>query len=245
MALLLAACGRGRTGGPADRPSRRAAPEESLAPRSRPVAPEGRAVAEPPSRPLASLGAGSAVESPTIVFLGTSLTAGLGLDPDSAYPAVLQRKLDSAGLRYSVVNAGVSGESSAGTLRRIDWILRQPPAILVIESGANDALRGQEPDSIRANLQAMIDRTRARAQGARIILAGMEAMPNLGSRYVRKFRDIFPALARANHVELIPFLLAEVGGIDSLNQQDGIHPNEAGARVVADNVWKVLVPLLR
>ena len=245
MALLLGACGRGPTGGPADRPSRRTAPEESLAPRSRPVAPEERSVAEPPSRPLSSLGAGSAAESPTIVFLGTSLTAGLGLDPDSAYPAVLQRKLDSAGLRYSVVNAGVSGESSAGALRRIDWILRQPPAILVIETGANDALRGQEPDSIRANLQAMIDRTRARAQGTRIILAGMEAMPNLGSRYVRRFRDIFPALARANHVELIPFLLDEVGGIDSLNQQDGIHPNEAGARVVADNVWKVLVPLLR
>jgi len=187
----------------------------------------------------------SAAESPTIVFLGTSLTAGLGLDPDSAYPAVLQRKLDSAGLQYGVVNAGVSGESSAGALRRIDWILRQQPAILVIETGANDALRGQEPDSIRANIQAMIDRTRAQTQGARIILAGMEAMPNLGARYGRRFRDIFPALARANHVDLIPFLLEGVGGIDSLNQQDGIHPNEAGARVVADNVWKVLLPLVR
>jgi acyl-CoA thioesterase-1 len=229
MTLLLVTCGRERAGGSADTPSRRASPAESLAPRSRPNAPEGR----------------SAAESPTIVFLGTSLTAGLGLDPDSAYPAVLQRKLDSAGLQYSVVNAGVSGESSAGALRRIDWILRQQPAILVIETGANDALRGQEPDSIRANIQAMIDRTRAQTQGARIILAGMEAMPNLGARYGRRFRDIFPALARANHVDLIPFLLEGVGGIDSLNQQDGIHPNEAGARVVADNVWKVLLPLVR
>jgi len=224
MASLLAACGRERTGGPGDTLSRRAA--------------------EPPSYQAAESLSGQAAESPTIVFLGTSLTAGLGLDLDSAYPALLQRKLDSARLRYSVVNAGVSGESSAGALRRIDWILRQTPAILVIESGANDALRGQDPDTIRANIQAMIDRTRARAPGARIVLAGMEAMPNLGSRYVRHFRGIFPALARANQVALIPFLLDGVGGIDSLNQQDGIHPNAAGARVVADNVWKVLVPLV-
>jgi acyl-CoA thioesterase-1 len=182
---------------------------------------------------------------PAIVFLGTSLTAGLGLDPDSAYPALLQRKLDSAGLGYTVVNAGVSGESSAGALRRIDWILRQPPAILVIETGANDALRGQAPDSIRANIQAIIDRSRARAPETRVILAGMEAPPNLGRQYVDRFRAIFPTVARANRVDLIPFLLDGVGGIDSLNQQDGIHPNEAGTRRVADNVWKVLAPLLK
>jgi acyl-CoA thioesterase-1 len=200
---------------------------------------------ESPRPPATEAPAPPAAEAPTIVVLGTSLTAGFGLDPDSAYPAVLQRKLDSAGLQYRVVNAGVSGESSAGALRRIDWILRRPPAILVIETGANDALRGQDPDTIRANIQAMIDRTRARSPETLIILAGMEAMPNLGSRYVRRFRGIFPELARTNGVALIPFLLDGVAGIDSLNQQDGIHPNEAGAQVVAENVWKVLRPLVR
>jgi acyl-CoA thioesterase I len=223
VALLLAACGTGREAGGADR-----GPESQPASRA-PYAIEGHPVAE----------------VPTIVFLGTSLTAGLGLDPDSAYPALLQRKLDSAGLGYTVVNAGVSGASSAGALRRIDWILRQPPAILVIETGANDALRGQAPDSIRANIQAIIDRTRARAPETRVILAGMEAPPNLGRQYVDRFRAIFPAVARANRVDLIPFLLDGVGGIDSLNQQDGIHPNEAGTRRVADNVWRVLAPLLK
>lgn len=182
---------------------------------------------------------------PTIVFLGTSLTAGLGLDPDSAYPAVVQRKVDSAGFHYSVVNAGVSGESSAGALRRIDWILRQPPAVLVIETGANDGLRGQSPDSARANIQAMIDRVRAASPSTRVILAGMEAMPNLGAEYVTRFRAIFPALARENHLPLIPFLLQGVAGVDSLNQQDGIHPTPAGARIVADNVWRVLARELK
>lgn len=178
---------------------------------------------------------------PAIVFLGTSLTAGLGLDPDQAYPALLQRKLDSVGLTYTVVNAGQSGESSAGALGRIDWILRQPPAVLVIETGANDGLRGQDPDSLRANIQQIIDRVRARSPSTRIVLAGMEALPNLGAAYTRRFRAIYPALAAANDIPLIPFLLDGVAGVDSLNQQDGIHPNETGARIVADNVWGVLV----
>ena len=183
--------------------------------------------------------------APTILFLGTSITAGLGLDPDSAYPALVQRKLDSVGLRYEVVNAGVSGESSAGALRRLDWILRQPPAVLVIETGANDGLRGQDPDSIRANIQMMIDRTRARAPRVRLVVVAMEAMPNLGPDYVRRFRAIYPAVARANQLPLIPFLLDGVAGVDSLNQHDGIHPTAAGARIVADNVWRVLEKLLR
>ena len=200
--------------------------------------------AEVPARPVADTAGRSVPERPTIVFLGTSLTAGLGLDPDSAYPALIQQKLDSAGLRYQTVNAGVSGESSAGALRRIDWILRQPPAVIVLETGANDGLRGQDPDSIRANLQAMIDRIKGRDPRGRIVLAGMEAMPNLGADYVRRFRAIYPALARANRLPLIPFLLDSVAGIDSLNQQDGIHPNIAGERIVARNVWKVLEPLL-
>ncbi|MBL8978226.1 MAG: arylesterase [Gemmatimonadetes bacterium] len=181
----------------------------------------------------------------TIVFLGTSLTAGLGLDPDSAYPALIQHKLDSAGLRYTVVNAGQSGESSAGALRRVDWILRQRPAVLVIETGANDGLRGQEPDSTRANIQAMVDRARAQSPGTAIVLAPMEAMPNLGQDYVRRFRAIFPAVAEANGIPLLPFILDGVGGVDSLNQQDGIHPNEAGSRRVAANVWRGLEPVLR
>jgi acyl-CoA thioesterase-1 len=188
---------------------------------------------------------GPRAEEPTIVFLGTSLTAGLGLDPDSAYPAVIQRMIDSAGLHYTVVNAGVSGESSAGAVRRLDWILKSPPAVLVIETGANDGLRGQDPDSIRANVQAIIDRTRARAPQARMVLVGMEAMPNLGADYTRRFRAIYPALAHDNRLPLVPFLLAGVGGVDSLNQQDGIHPTSAGARIAAANVWKVLRPTLR
>ncbi len=181
---------------------------------------------------------------PTIVFLGTSLTAGLGLDPDSAYPALIQRKLDAAGLAYRVVNAGVSGESSAGALRRVDWILRQSPAVLVIETGANDGLRGQDPDSIRANIHGMIARVREKSPATTIALARMEAIPTLGATYVRRFRGIFPAVARAEGVALLPFILDGVAAIDSLNQQDGIHPNEAGARRVADNVWRGLRPLL-
>jgi acyl-CoA thioesterase-1 len=194
---------------------------------------------------LASPAAPGAPAPPAIVFLGTSLTAGLGLDPEQAYPAVVQRKIDSAGLHYTVVNAGESGESSAGALRRIDWVLRQRPAILVVETGANDGLRGQDPDSTRAHIQQIIDTTRALSPNTRIVLAGMEAMPNLGADYTRRFRAIYPALAKANDVPLIPFLLDRVAGVDSLNQQDGIHPSEAGAKIVAANVWAVLRPMLR
>ncbi len=180
----------------------------------------------------------------TIVFLGTSLTAGLGVDPEEAYPALIQRKLDSAGLAYRAVNAGVSGESSAGALRRLDWLLSAPPAILVLETGANDGLRGQDVDSLRANLQAMVDRTRELAPRTTIILVGMEALPNLGRAYTRRFRAIYPDLARRNHLTLIPFLLAGVAGVDSLNQADGMHPTARGQEIVADNVWKVLKPIL-
>jgi len=199
---------------------------------------------EPASRPAVDSSPHPA-GAPAIVFLGTSLTAGLGLDPDSAFPALIQRRIDSAGLGYAVVNAGVSGESSAGARRRVEWVLRQAPAVLVIETGANDGLRGQDPDTIRANIQAMIDRTRTLAPQAQIVLAGMEALPNLGADYARRFRAIYPALARTNGLPLIPFLLDGVAGVDSLNQEDGIHPNAAGARIAADQVWRVLAPLLR
>ena len=182
---------------------------------------------------------------PTILFFGTSLTAGLGLDPDEAYPAVIQRKLDSAGLAFRAVNAGVSGETSAAGLRRIDWLLQQPVAVLVLELGANDALRGQDLAAARQNLQAIIDRTKARYPDVRLVVAGMQAPPNLGSRYTREFRDMFTSLARDNDAALIPFLLEGVAAVPELNQSDGIHPTAAGARRLADNVWQVLEPVLR
>ena len=179
-----------------------------------------------------------------VLFGGTSLTAGLGVEPDQAYPALIQQKIDSAGLRYTVVNAGVSGETSAGALRRIDWLLRDPVAVLVLETGANDGLRGQDPDSIRSTIQAIIDRVRAAQLATRILLVGMNAMPNLGRAYVSRFQAIYPAVARANDLPIVPALLEGVGGVDSLNQPDGIHPTPAGHRRLAANVWQVLLPLL-
>lgn len=183
--------------------------------------------------------------APAIVFLGTSLTAGYGLDPEQAYPALVQAKLDSLGLDYHVVNAGVSGETSAGGLGRIDWLLDQPVEILVLELGANDALRGQSPDALRANLQEIIDRTRAAHPEARVVVAGMKAPPNLGQRYVRRFERVFPELADENDAALIPFLLDGVAADPALNQPDGIHPTAEGHRIIAENVWSVLGPMLR
>src|SRR5687768_6138520 len=184
---------------------------------------------------------------PAIVFLGTSLTAGYGLgNPALAYPALIQAKLDSAGRRFRVVNAGLSGESSAGALDRIECLLsRDRVAVLVVETGANDGLRGQDPDSVRARIQRIIDRARAVDPPPRLVIAGMEALPNLGADYGRRFRAIYPALARDNDAALIPFLLEGVAGVDSLNQQDGIHPTAQGQRVVAENVWRVLERVTR
>jgi len=184
-------------------------------------------------------------ERPVVLCFGTSLTAGLGLDPEEAFPALLQAKIDSAGFRFRVVNAGVSGETSAAGLRRIDWLLDQPVAVLVLELGANDALRGQDLAAARRNLQEIIDRTRARHAGARVVVAGMEAPPNLGTRYTHAFRRLFVDLARANDAALVPFLLEGVAGRAELNQADGVHPTAAGARIMADNVWRVVEPILR
>lgn len=181
---------------------------------------------------------------PIVLFLGTSLTAGLGVSPDEAYPALVQQKIDSAGLTYQVVNAGESGGTAAGGLRRIDWLLRQPVAVLVIELGANDALRGQDLDSTRANLQTIIDRTRAARPQAAIVIAGMQAPPNLGRRYTDGFRGMFPELARRNRIALVPFLLEDVGGVPALNQADGIHPTARGHEIMAATVWRVLEPIL-
>jgi acyl-CoA thioesterase-1 len=181
---------------------------------------------------------------PAVVFLGTSLTAGYGLEPDQAYPALIQEKIDSAGLAYRVINAGESGETSAGGLRRLDWLLRQPLAVLVIELGANDGLRGQDVDAMRANLQAIVDRTRAAHPDAAIVLAGMESPPNMGRQYTSAFRAVFPALARANDLTLIPFLLDGVAAVPELNQPDGIHPTAEGQRMVAETVWRYLAEVL-
>ena len=179
-----------------------------------------------------------------IVFLGTSLTAGLGVSPDSAYPALIQRRVDSLGLPFEVVNAGVSGETAAGGLRRAGWILEAPFELLVIELGANDGLRGTDPDAVRRTLSQLIALARSREPEAAIVLAGMEAPPNLGATYTTQFREIYPALTAEHGVELIPFLLAGVAGVDSLNQSDRIHPNEAGHRVLAQTVWRALALLV-
>jgi acyl-CoA thioesterase-1 len=183
---------------------------------------------------------------PVVLFLGTSLTAGYGLPtPDLAFPAIIQAKIDSAGYDLRVVNAGISGESSAGALARIDWLMdRERVAVLVLETGANDGLRGQDPDSVKARIQAIFDRARQEDPPPKLVLAGMEALPNLGRDYVRRFREIYPELARANDAALVPFLLTDVAGVDSLNQRDGIHPTAAGQRVVAENVWRVLKDVL-
>jgi acyl-CoA thioesterase-1 len=184
-------------------------------------------------------------ERPTVLFLGTSLTAGYGLDPDEAYPALIQRKIDSVGLGYRVANAGVSGETSAGAVRRIDWLLRQKPAVLLIETGANDGLRGLSTDSLKANIQTIIDSARALNPPPRIVLLGMRALPNYGFAYARRFSRLYSDLADKNDLPLVPFLLKGVAGEDGMNQADAIHPTAAGQRRIAETVWEVLEKELR
>ena len=179
-----------------------------------------------------------------VVFAGTSLTAGLGLDPDSAYPHLIQRKLDSAGFDVDVVNAGVSGETTAGLLQRLDWLLKGQFDLFVIESGANDGLRGVAADAIEANLRQIIRRVRAARPEARIALIQMEALPNYGRAYGTAFHDLYVRVARDEKVALLPFLLDGVAGRAELNQADGLHPNVEGERIVAANVWRGLAPLL-
>ncbi len=180
-----------------------------------------------------------------VLILGTSLTAGLGLEPDSAYPAVLQRLADSSGYRATIVAAGLSGETSAGALRRVDWLLRDHADVVVIETGANDGLRGLRVDSTRANLVGIVKRIRTANPEARILLAQMEAPPNLGQQYTRSFHEAFLDVSRDEGIKLIPFFLEGVAGNRALNQDDGIHPNEEGARRAARNMWRTLGPALR
>ncbi len=183
----------------------------------------------------------------TIVFFGDSLTAGYGLpDPGTqSYPARIQALVDAEHLPWRVVNAGLSGETSAGGLRRVDWVLNQGVDVFFLELGANDGLRGTPTSATGANLQAIVDRVRLKRPGARIVVAGMRMPPNMGQEYADAFRALFPALALRNQATLVPFLLDGVAEKTGLNQNDGIHPNPAGAEIVAQGVWKVLAPLLR
>jgi len=184
-------------------------------------------------------------ETGTILFLGTSLTAGYGLPAEAAFPARIEQKVDSAGLPFRVTNAGVSGETSAGARRRMAWLLRQPFDILVLETGSNDMLRGADLDSTRANIEAIIQQVRQERPEAEIILVGMMAPPNLGSAYTERFGRIFVELAAEYELPLVPFLLEGVAGVSTLNLPDGIHPNAEGQRIVARTVWGVLEPRLQ
>lgn len=188
-----------------------------------------------------------ATDAPRALFIGTSLTAGLGLqDPSTqSWPAVIYHIADSTGYPLNVINAGLSGETSAGALRRAGWLFREKYDLVIIETGANDGLRGLDPDTTAANIRALIGKATAANPGAAILLVQMEAPTNMGPRYTKAFHDLFPRVARETGATLLPFLLDGVGGIDSLNQGDGIHPTVAGARIAARNVWPGIRFVLR
>jgi acyl-CoA thioesterase-1 len=185
-----------------------------------------------------------AKEQKNILFFGTSLTAGYGLDPTEAYPALIQNRIDSLQMPYKVINGGLSGETSAGGKGRIDWLLKQRVDIFVLELGANDGLRGLPVSQTIKNLQDIIDRVKAKYPDAKFVIAGMQVPPNMGAKYASDFKNMFPDLAKKNQMALIPFLLDKVGGIPKLNQADGIHPTAEGDKILAENVWVVLKGLL-
>lgn len=180
-----------------------------------------------------------------IIFFGDSLTAGYGLDDvEDAFPGIIQSKIDSLDLKYTVVNSGISGETTAGGKNRIDWVLNQQPDIFILELGANDGLRGVNLKGTKSNLQFIIDAVKEKYPATKIVLAGMQIPPNMGQDYATEFKNIFPELAAKNDIALIPFLLENVGGISSLNQSDGIHPTKKGHKILAQNTWEVLKPIL-
>jgi len=179
-----------------------------------------------------------------ILFLGDSLSAGFGLDLEEAFPSLIQKQIEQEKLPFKVINAGLSGETTAGGLRRIDWLLKQPIDVLVIELGGNDGLRGIPPSETAKNLQGIIDKARAKYPHVQIVLAGMQAPPNMGKDYTEQFRAVFPTLAKKNAITFIPFLLEGVAGNPSLNLPDGIHPTAEGHRIIAQTVWNTLHPLL-
>lgn len=181
----------------------------------------------------------------TVLFFGDSLTAGYGLDdPSDAFPGEIAKKIDSLKMPYKVINAGVSGETSAGGNSRIDWTLKQKVDVFILELGANDGLRGIPPNETTKNLQSIVDKVKAKYPEAKLVMLGMQVPPNMGADYVNKFKAVFPAIAAKNKMTLVPFLLQGVGGHPDLNQPDGIHPTEKGAKIVANNVWNVLKGLL-
>ncbi len=245
LLLLLAACGGGAPARPGGGPATAdTLPQATTAP---PAAGSAAATTAPEATPPRGAPPHAAADTarPIVLFLGNSLTAGLGVAPAEAYPALVQQKIDSAGLDFRVVNAGVSGETTADGLRRVDWVLRGPVKVMVLELGANDMLRGQDLGAAEKNLLEIVRRARAKVPGLRVVIAGMEAPPNLGPAYTARFHAIFPDLARKSDAALIPFLLAGVAGDPRLNQPDHMHPTAAGHRIVAENVWKVLEPVLR
>ncbi len=189
--------------------------------------------------------ASTAAAQKNIVFLGDSLSAGYGVEPSQAFPALIADKIRDEKLPYTVENAGVSGDTTAGGLRRIDWLLQKKIDVLVLELGGNDGLRGLPVSAMKSNLQAIIAKVRAKNPDAKIVIAGMQIPPNIGIAYSAEFRRAFEEVAAANHATLIPFLLDRVGGIANLNQDDMIHPTAAGHRIVAETVWRVLEPILR
>lgn len=189
-------------------------------------------------------GSVSSAQTKSVLFFGDSLTAGYGLDPAQAFPALIQEKINARGWRFHAINAGLSGETTAGGLRRIDWVLQRPVDVFVLELGANDGLRGLPVEEAKRNLQAIIDRVRHKYPRAKIVLAGMRVPTNMGRDYTSRFSAMFAELAEANKAGLIPFLLQGVGGIPEFNLPDGIHPTPAGHKIVAENVWQTLEPVL-
>ena len=185
-----------------------------------------------------------AAETKTILVLGDSIAAGYGLDPDEAFPALLQEKIEKQGLNFKVVNAGVSGDTTAGGLRRIGWLLRQPVDVLLLELGGNDGLRGIDPFETEKNLRGIVEKVRQKNPGAQVVIAGMQMPENMGKDYTEQFREVFPRVAKETRATLIPFLLEGVGGKANLNQADRIHPTAEGHRIIAATIWKVLHPAL-
>ena len=229
LTLTLTACGR---------------PAEDVPGRTEETGPGSDTAADREAPAASAASADPEGNAATVLFVGTSLTAGYGVGAEQAYPGVLQRMIDSAGLPYRVVNAGISGETSAGGLRRIDWSLQQPTDVLVVELGANDALRGLDPAAMRSNLDGILTRARELHPDIGIVIIGMEAPPNLGADYGSRFRAVFTDLARQYDAALVPFLLDGVAADPALNLEDGIHPNAAGHRRLARTVWEVLGPVL-
>lgn len=180
-----------------------------------------------------------------ILIFGDSITAGYGIELQQAFPALLQNKIDSLKLNYTIINAGLSGETSAGGLRRIDWVLQRGVDVMILELGGNDALRGIDLTSTKENLQKIIDKVQSKYPKAQIIIAGMQAPPNLGVEYTEQFSTLFSALAKENSLSLIPFLLEKVGGVAELNLPDGIHPTVEGHTLVAETVWEYLYPIIK